>query len=298
MAATTRAQFAVDLFKKLGLSLYDGGSSFKDEGYLGGVLGALEHAGVINGTSSDTFSGDAEVTRGEAFTMTARGYGLADANTSVADASAALQEAGIVKGYGGKGTLGLADAFDKNHVGSLFDQLDAYQADNSDAPLVAVNDDNVAAGVGKAQDAAVMADPEFAASLRGFGLSESQINSTHDFQTTAVNNRIAELSDIYGNQTEKAAEGINTSAEQRGMFRGGKRLTDLAESADDIDAARSSTENSMIRERDVLDLDKTNELADLARKKAEQEAAARGRLGDAEVDRYLTEYAAEQESTV
>lgn len=286
---TTRGEFAQALFDSLGLEASTSNSVFSDAGGTSGVLNALYDAGITTGVGDGRFGIGQDITRGQAFTMLARAYGLTDSSTGIDGGVQALVDAGIVKGYGNTGNIGADDILNAEHIPILMERMAALQASQPEA-VTPVTPGTVTEGEDKRLDEQVMADPTFAAALRGFGLSESQIRSAHDYQVTAVQSRIAEMADIYGRQQEQAEKGVNQAWENRGLTRSGGRLTDLNESRNDINNAMERSQNDAYRQIDTLGLDMASQLADLNLRRAEAEADARLRLGEASAQKTIDEY--------
>lgn len=280
---TTREAFADMLYDKLGLTTLSEGV-FSDAG---GKAGALFDAGIANGIGDGLFGGANNITRGEAFTLLARAYGLADKSTSVADASKALVDAGIVKGYDGSGNLGLADTLKASDAVHLFNQFDAAGVGEA-TPNEAVD-----AGQGERLDTEVMADPNFAAQLRGFGLSEAQIESAFDAQQAAIENRLLDVAAQTSRQTEQFVENNDISHEQRGFFRAGQRLRRAQEGVLDIEDNAARTERGLNDSLLNSQMERDLALAEIGRERAEAEAAARVRLGNAAAQQTIREYEVE-----
>ena len=120
----TRGDFGLGLFDHLGLSASTTSPVFTDGGgRMDGVLNALFDAGITNGIGGGLFGTGRDITRGEAFTMLARAYGLASKEDDIATSAQKLVDAGIVKGYGDTGELGLDDALQDAHMQILFDRM-------------------------------------------------------------------------------------------------------------------------------------------------------------------------------
>lgn len=288
MAGMTRGAFAYKLFEKLGLK-ETSDSSFTDAGYLAGILGAFEDAGIVNGKNEGTFGTSHEITRGEAFTMLARAYGLADAKTSVADAAKALQEAGVVRGTGGSGNLDLSGGLRTEDFGHLMNQFDTWAAKNPEG-FTPVNDDAVVSGRAGRLDTEIVADPEYAAQLRGYGLSREQIRSAFDAQQAQIENRLMDLAAQTNRQQEQFSESNQNAHEQRGFIRSGQYLRREAEGMTDIEDAAFRTQNSYNESLSKSQHERDLALVQLDREQAEAEAAARVRLGNTKAQRTLTEY--------
>lgn len=285
---TTRGEFAQELYNTLGLAGTTTAPVFSDAtGRMAPIVNALSDLGITKGIGGGQFGTTRDITRGEAFTMLARAYGLAGIEDDVATASQKLVDAGIVKGYGDGSGLGLDDVLNPDHIGHLFSRV-------ADGGFTAPSNDDLMSAEGSRLDTQATADPEFAAALRGFGLSEEQIRATHDFQTTALQNRLATLGDHYDMQKRDSARNINAGAESRGMFRSGHRLDQLAESDADIGYHEQAARDSLTHEIDALGLGMAQDLARIQRDRAEAEAAARGRLSGQVFGQTVTEYEASQ----
>ena len=231
MALATRGDLASALFNALGIDPTSSGR-FGDAGELDAVTSTLADLGITNGVGDGTQYGTAQVTtRGQAFTMIARALGLADANTSIQQASQALVNAGIVRGYGGDpNNLGINDPLRADHLGLLIDRLQPELerpsgdigggtvadriVDNADQ----IRDENIA-----------REDPAYAAYLRGVGIRTAEIADEIALRQDLFAEDARRRSESYARAQEQAMKGIQTGFEQRGLFRSGSRMRSEAE---------------------------------------------------------------------
>jgi len=117
----SRGQFAQSLYNALGIDQQTSSGKFSDAG---GVASTLKDLGITNGVGDGSkFGSNDVITRGQAFTMMARGLGLVDNSADIQTASNALRDAGIVKGYNNTGELGLNDPLQDKHVSLLMDRM-------------------------------------------------------------------------------------------------------------------------------------------------------------------------------
>lgn len=230
MAMATRGDLASALFNALGIEPTSSGR-FGDAGELDAVTSTLADLGITNGVGGGQYGTAQVTTRGQAFTMIARALGLADANTTIEQASQALVNAGIVQGYGGDPTnLGVNHALRADHLDLLIDRLQPELerpsgdigggtvadriVDNADQ----IRDENVA-----------RQDPAYAAYLRGVGMRSAEIADEISLRQDLFTEDTRRRSDAYARAQEQAIEGIQTGFEQRGLFRSGSRMRSEAE---------------------------------------------------------------------
>jgi hypothetical protein len=153
-----------------------------------------------------------------------------------------------------------------------------------------VNDDAVVSGRAGRLDTEIVADPEYAAQLRGYGLSREQIRSAFDAQQAQIENRLMDLASQTNRQQEQFSESNQNAHEQRGFVRSGQYLRREAEGMTDIEDAAFRTQNSYNESLSNSQHERDLALVQLDREQAEAEAAARVRLGNTKAQRTLTEY--------
>jgi hypothetical protein len=231
MAEATRGDLAYALFEALGLTNTSGGGTFSDAGYLDGITTTLADLGITSGVGGDRFGTSQTATRGETFTMIARALGLAGADTSIEDASAALVAAGIVKGYGNNpDNLGLNDPIEAGHLSKLMErltpELDAELDDGT------TRRSNIQASVDTAADENRAAtDPAWSAFLAQQGIRTADIDASIRQRQELYDLDALRRSETYARATDAAIGGTRTDFENRGLYRSGTRMRTEAEKA-------------------------------------------------------------------
>ncbi len=261
--SATRGQLAYALYNALGITEPSSTDRFSDAGYLAAVTSTLADLGITNGVGGDQFGTYQPTTRGQAFTMIARALGLAGPETSIAEASQALVNAGIVQGYGDERGIGIDLPLEEPHIGLLMDRitpiLDQDTGDGSTRrdQLNDVADQARETSLGRQ-------DPRYAAYLANLGVRRGEIDDELALRQDLFNEDQRRRSETYGRMTDKAMEGIGMDFENRGLFRSGTRLGRQAErraeigyqqEAEEYAAMRSLQERqrSLERERNALD---------------------------------------------
>ena len=227
----TRGSLATALFKALGISAPSSTGKFSDAGDLDGVVSTLADLGITNGVGDGKYGGAAQTTRGQAFTMIARALGLADANDSIEEASQALVNAGIVKGYGDDpSNLGINDPLQADHLQLLMDRLapELAKADPAN-PEQTVKDRILGVVDEKADDHRATQDPGYAAYLASIGLAKGEIDDEIALREELFVEDTRRRSDTYARATEQAVEGVQQNFENRGLFRSGTRMRSEAD---------------------------------------------------------------------
>ena len=264
-ALATRNNLALALYEAMGISAPTSRGAFGDGGDLDGVVSTLADLGITKGVGSGQYGGARQTTRGEAFTMIARALGLADTNTSIEDASAALVEAGIVKGYSNDpGNLGLNDPLQTDHLGLLMDRLSPELGKTRVGESSTVGDQILDNAQAIREDNMAERDPSLAAFLASQGIRRSEIDSEIALREDLYNQDALRRSDTYARATDRALEGIGTDFENRGLYRsaarmrrGNERREQLSDQLADDNYAAQRTYESGIRalqqERSALD---------------------------------------------
>jgi hypothetical protein len=120
-------------------------------------------------------------------------------------------------------------------------------------------------------------DPTYMAFLRQMGLDETMINDT--LQSIILAGAQASARDVtfFEDQRMTREKSISESAEERGMFRSGRRISDVARGRSEIDL--QETDAAQERATQLADAQKNaaNELAQLEIDRGEAELAARDR---------------------
>lgn len=220
----TRGQFAAALYNSLGISSPSSTGTFSDAGELDGVVSTLSDLGVTTGVGGGKFGTNVPITRGQAFTMMARALGLAGPGDNIAVASQALVDAGIVKGYGETGELGLNDPLKPEHMGLLMDRMGPELAKADPATGETVQD-RIISNVSDAADTSMAREnPAWAAFLQAQGLRAAEIDDEIALRQELFQEDARRRSDTYMRATDQAIKGQQTDFENRGLFRSGARL--------------------------------------------------------------------------
>ena len=268
---STRGDLAHAIFTALGLTETSGGGAFSDAGYLDGITTSLKDLGITNGIGGGKFGTSRTTTRGEAFTMIARAMGLADASTSIEDASRALVDAGIVKGYGDNpNNLGLDDPLRSDHldllVGRVAPQIQAARDDGSSIASDAAAEVDAAAKQNKAKK-----DPTYAAYLASVGVSRDRINDELDLRDDLYNQDSLRRSETYGRAAERAVGGTQMDFENRGLYRSGTRIAKEADQRAQVGYQEEQAALQALIAKQQADARDNSRLADLDTDEAEAE---------------------------
>jgi len=205
---------------------------FSDTGDLGGVASTLSDLGITVGVGGGKFGTNQIITRGQAFTMIARALGLAGPGDDLATASQALVDAGIVKGYGATGDLGLNDPLKPEHTGLLMGRITPEldkPSTNPDGSQSTIRDDITDTVLEAEDNAQAEIDPTYAAYLNSIGVSIGQVEDEMSLRQELFQEDSRRRSDTYARATDRAMEGIATDFENRGLTRSGTRLKKQAE---------------------------------------------------------------------
>ena len=225
---SSRGDLAFALFKALGVEPTSSGK-FSDAGYLDDITSTLFDLGITNGVGGGQFGTAQPTTRGQAFTMIARALGLADKNTSIEQASQALVNAGIVKGYNNDPrNLGINDPLEKKHLGLLIDRLKPELTRTGSKERLTEQSQ-------EAREAELVLDnPAYAAYLQQLGVRRGEIKDEMALRTDLFNEDARRRSESYQRAAERAVDGVQTDFENRGLFRSGTRLRREAETRQNI----------------------------------------------------------------
>lgn len=231
----TRGDLAYALWKALGLTEPTSTGKFSDAGYLDGITSTLADLGITNGIGGGKYGTTRPLTRGEAFTMIARALGLADANTSIPEASQALVDAGIVKGYGNDpNNLGINDPLQKNHLDLLLNRMQTDLA-RPDATSGQTGYEKIQQAADETRDLNnARQNPSYAAFLQAQGARLGEINDEIALRQELFSEDARRRSEAYRLATEQAIKGVRTDWENRGLFRSGARLGRESETRDNI----------------------------------------------------------------
>lgn len=273
MASTSRGQFAAALYNSLGIPSPSSTGRFTDSGELDGVVSTLADLGVTNGIGGGKFGTNAPITRGQAFTMMARALGLAGPQDNIATASQALVDAGIVKGYGNTGELGLNDPLNPDHLGILMDRLspELTRADPTTGETV---QDRIVSNVRDAADTAMSREnPAWAAFLQAQGLREAEIDDEIALRQELFQEDARRRSETYMRATDQAIQGQQTDFENRGLFRSGARLQREAETRQRIGYQQEQEQYAAQRAQEELQRRLEQQRADLSRQTASRRVA-------------------------
>ncbi len=229
----TRGDFAQALYQTIGITSPSSTGTFADAGTYDGAASTLADLGVTNGVGAGQFGTTQTISRGEAFTMIARLLGLAPANASIQQASQALVNAGIVKGYA-DGNLGLSDQLLPDHINILMGRINTEL--NKVDPTTGLSlRENLLDRVGDARDASTASkNPAYAAFLQAQGLAGSEIDDEIALRQALFQEDARRRSEAYARATERAIEGHQLDFENRGLFRSGTRLNREAKTRERI----------------------------------------------------------------
>ena len=288
----TRGDLAYALYSAMGLTTPTSTGRFNDGGYLDGITSTLADMGITNGISPTAFGTMNVTTRGEAFTMIARALGLADASTSIADASQALVNAGIVKGYGNDpNNLGLDDQLKDDHLKLLIErvtpQFNAVDPNTGmtigEAAYAKAAATAPAAANARAQNSVAGVDPTFAAFLAASGVNEENVRAAMKMREDAYKAAQADRTEAYGAQADNARRGISQDFENRGFFRSGTRGQAILDSSAKIEMARKHAADEATRAYEAAQASDQSKLDDILGERAVAEAAARAREGEYDI---------------
>lgn len=246
MATATRGDLGLALFEALGIEP-TGTGRFTDAGYLDAVATTLADLGITRGVNAENFGPTMGTTRGQAFTMIARALGLADANDSIERASQALVEAGIVRGYGNTGNLGLDDPLRAQDLETLMGRVaPEFNRGNGSGGTLR---DTLAMRADSERDARrSRQDPAFAAFLREVGISEAAIDDEIRTRQELYNLDTKRRAEDFARAAEESRRGVATDFENRGLFRSGTRAREQQRVTEDTNRALSNANTAAQRD--------------------------------------------------
>ena len=197
--------------------------------------------------------------------------GLADKNTSIEDASQALVDAGIVKGYGNNpNNHGLNDPLRTDHLKLLVDrvtpQIQETRDDGSSIASDAAEEVDAAAKQNKAKT-----DPTYAAYLASVGVSRDRINDELKLRDDLYNMDSLRRSETYGRAAERAVEGAQMDFENRGLYRSGTRVGKEADQRAQVGYQEEQAALQALIAKQQADAHDDSRLADLDTQEAEAE---------------------------
>ena len=278
---SSRGDLAYALFNALGLTQVSGESRFSDGGMLGGVATTLADLGITKGVGDGKFGTGQATTRGQAFTMIARALKLADASTDIATASQALVDAGIVKGYGNTGELGLNDPLAPEHLALLIGRIEP-ELEKTDETGETIRE-KAASGVIAAQDTnRANTDPKFAAYLNQIGVGIGEVQDEIALRKELFNFDSKRRSETFARSAESSVDGVQTDFENRGFTRSGTRVGQEAltrqnvgyeAKAASLAAQRAFEENqrALGRRQTELEIERAEARTDADTRRAEQD---------------------------
>lgn len=235
MSFATRNDLALALYEALGISAPTSKGMFSDGGDLDGVVSTLGELGITNGIGQGQYGGAGQTTRGQAFTMIARALGLADASSSIEEASAALVSAGIVKGYGNNpNDIGIDDPLQADHLALLMDRLAPELAKTRVGETETVGDQIISETDEIREDNMAEADPTLAAFLASQGIRRGEIDDEIALRTDLYNEDARRRSETYARAADRATEGIGVDFENRGLYRSAARAARQSERRGEI----------------------------------------------------------------
>ena len=121
-------------------------------------------------------------------------------------------------------------------------------------------------------------DPSFAAFMRQFRFDKKQIKAALKAQRQAYANRIGRARDTYREQERTGLQGIDTSAENRGLYRSGQRLIDRNDLRARVGLQRDNELGAIRDQRAQTEREAAEKLSRLRRDRAEAELGSRERL--------------------
>ena len=125
--------------------------------------------------------------------------------------------------------------------------------------------------------ALLAADPAYQAFLRSSGLHEAQLRDEIQYRIDTTNKQINRRAAGYEDQKSDATRDIGRGYDARGLYQSGARMADQADASADVDRQRLEAEAT---QRDSLEQQQRGldaQINALARSRAEEEVAARGR---------------------
>lgn len=126
-------------------------------------------------------------------------------------------------------------------------------------------------------------DPAYLAYMRQLGVDEGNIGLMTGFHADSLQRKLGRALPSYAEQRTNAIRGAGEEAEQRGMFRSGRRITNQAQAGRDVDRERMDFEAGIRDQIGELYLNAAMDVANLRRQFLEQgyDAATANALANA-----------------
>ena len=285
MAIATRGDLASAIFNALGVSPTSTGR-FGDAGGLDAATSTLFDLGITRGVGGGQYGTAQTATRGQAFTMIARALGLADANTTIEQASQALVNAGLVRGYGNDpSNIGINDPLRADHldllIGRMQPELERPSPDPA-RPESTVGDTIVEEADDIRDENVARRDPAYAAFLRGQGVRTADIEDELALRQEMFTEDARRRSEAYGRAQQDLTKGIRSGFEERGLFRSGTRMRTEAEKQAELGYEQEAAQAGAQRDYESL-------VRELQQKQSAIERETEARRIQAAAENILTE---------
>lgn len=124
----------------------------------------------------------------------------------------------------------------------------------------------------------LMQDPAYAAFMRQMGFDESEIESNLTALKASYDRQIVRQTPIFADQRLKAETAANRSADNRGLFRSGQRLFDVADRQSQVDLTEEQFRTGIQDSKLEASVDRDKKLNTLERMRQEEAVSARDRL--------------------
>lgn len=134
-------------------------------------------------------------------------------------------------------------------------------------------------GMGNAPGNPAMEDPAYQAFLRSMGVQQANIKNEIIARTEAVQRAINRNAAGYEVQKKDKQRSIGLGFEDRGLGNSGAQYRQQSEAAAAVDYDRQQSEASQHDALDAANRAATQSLAELGQRRAEEEIAARNRIG-------------------
>ena len=121
-------------------------------------------------------------------------------------------------------------------------------------------------------------DPAYAVYMRNMRQREATIEADRKARAREIENQRVIANAGIDEQQRQGMRNINDSAEARGMYRSGGRISDRADLAKNLAVTRAQTELASTTQQNELNRTAASELASLSRGRDEQEVETRQRL--------------------
>jgi hypothetical protein len=250
---STRGDLASALYDALGITGPTSSGKFGDAGALDGVTSTLADLGITNGVGAGQYGTSAATTRGQAFTMIARALGMADANTSMEDATAALVASGLVKGYNDDPTtLGIDQPLLLTDMQELMKRVAPELGREVDGGGT-VGSNLLLRAEDLRKEGKAATDPAYAAFLQQQGISLGRVDQDIKTRQELYDEDSLRRSETYRDAMGQATHGINQNFESRGLFRSGARQMGVARSNEQIGANQEAESYAAQRAKELAD---------------------------------------------